>query len=177
MARSHPTTPTPVKPKNLGMGPRMIGKAKFELVKAVATDKTARMGLGPRMQSPKTKTKIAKAQAAVDAATKDLLAEQAEVEEVSETTDATQANLSTEEPTEEPTEEGAEEADEVKGYSTKQVEALLAEAPGRVLDLFDAELARPDGPRKSVLKLLRRTEAAKPEADQTLLDALDAKLA
>jgi len=46
-------------------------------------------------------------------------------------------------------------------YSVKDVRALLVEAPGRTYDLAEAEFNRPDGARKSVLRLLKETEEAK----------------
>lgn len=168
--------------KNIGAGPRMIGKAKFDLIKATTQDRSARMGLGPRMQSPKTKAKVAAAQAklktaqqAYDETPKHLRGPKATLEVrkepvVAEVTDETQSGLATTEP--------GDAGEVVQGYSTEQVKALLKEAPGRVLDVWDMEQARPDGLRKGVLKLLFATEAAKgEEGDKVLLDAISKALA
>lgn len=58
-------------------------------------------------------------------------------------------------------------------YSVKDIQAMLAEAPARTYDLAAAEFNRPDGPRKTVLKLLREVEEAKgDDARPALLDLL-----
>lgn len=171
--------------KNIGAGPRMIGRAKFDLIKATTQDRSARMGLGPRMQSAKTKAKVATAQEKLKAAQKvydetpkhlrgpkatlEVRKEPVVAEETLDTSTGSAATGTAE------TDEGGEE---VQGYSTEQVKALLKEAPSRVLDVWDMEQARPDGLRKGVLKLLFATEAAKgKDGDKVLLKAITDALA
>jgi len=48
-------------------------------------------------------------------------------------------------------------------YSAKEALALLAEVPARSADLYAAELARADGPRKTVLRALRQSEVDRGE--------------
>ncbi len=183
--------------RNIGAGPRMIGKEKFDLIKATTQDRSAKMGLGPRMQSPKTKAKVAKAEAALAVAKKAYAdapqsrrGPQATLKvhpkpmapshrEPLDERDKFAERREDEQDTGAEGEGGAEQggegegAPEVQGYSTEQVRVLLKEAPGRTLDVFDMEQARPDGLRKGVLKLLFAAESAKgDDGDRVLLKAI-----
>lgn len=158
--------------RNIGAGPRMVGKAKFDLLKATTQDRTARMGLGSRMQSPKTKAKVAAAQERLAAAKQAYADAPSHLKGPKATLDVR------EEPKVVAEVEGAEAGAEVEGYSTQQVKDLLKEAPSRVLDVWDMEQARPDGLRKGVLKLLFAAESAKgKDGDKVLLKAITDALA
>jgi hypothetical protein len=62
-------------------------------------------------------------------------------------------------------------------YSVADVRAMLADAPARTYDLAEAEFNRADGPRVTVVRLLRETEAAKgDEARLALITVLDQHL-
>ena len=79
-------------------------------------------------------------------------------------------------PAPEPAPKAAPTVEETGSYSVKELAALLAEAPARTHDLFDAELARVDGPRKTALRVLLLAEEQKQEPDEHLVAGIAATI-
>lgn len=132
-----------------GMGPRMIGEREHRLSKIEQV--TAVKGFGTRMLSGSPMgQELEAARAAFDA-------------EVAKESSA-------------PPPVSQDNPDQ-KFFSLADIKAVLSEEPGRVGELFTSEQARPDGMRKTALRVLIATEKAKDHGpDVALLSALEESL-
>lgn len=132
-----------------GMGPRMIGEREHRLSKIEQV--TVVKGFGARMLgSSPLGDELKAAQAAFET---EVAAEQ-----------AAPAPVHPDNP-------------DQKFYSLTDIKTVLAEEPGRVGELFTSEQARPDGMRKTALRVLIAAEKAKDHGpDVALLSALEESL-